>query len=745
MTKKQLFHVGGMACAACAAHVQQAVAALNGVSDANVNLLAKEMTVAFDPDQVTPDQIRKAVTGLGFTIDDPAPAADPFAEDKKECAALKWRFIFSLIFLLPLTWIAMGSMLGLPQLTALKESPTAAALLQFFLLVPILLLNRRFFINGFMRLAKFKPNMDSLIATGAGAGVIYSFIICGKILVDNTPELLHELYFEAAGMILVIVTLGKYLEMRSRGKTGDAIVKLMALKPETAAVERDGKEIEIPVSDIRSGETVLLREGSAVPVDGTILEGNGSFDQSAITGESLPVERSAGTTVVSGSICCGGFVRFRADRIGEDTTLARIISMVREASGSKAPVARLADKVSAVFVPVVMTIALATFIFWLAAGAGAGAALESAIAVLVISCPCALGLATPVAIMTGTGRGAELGILFKNAEALERLQSIRTAVFDKTGTLTTGKPVVTDVICAEGVQEADLIRLAAGLEHFSDHPHAKAICRYAAEKNISPAPVNGFKSNPGMGVCGTNEDGGTIGGGNTAMLQELAVKEDETMTRQAEILADNGKTPIRFFRNETVAGLIAVADTLRSGSTAAIQSFQQMKIHTILLTGDNRRTADAIARELRIDDVRAEVLPADKETVIRSLTDKNNAVAMIGDGINDAPALARATVGIAIGAGTDVAVEAADVVLAQSDPRAAAEAVELSRAVIRNIRMNLFWALIYNIIGIPFAAGVFYHWLDWRLPPMFGALAMSLSSVCVVTNALRLRNFHRKK
>ncbi len=728
----QNFYVGGMACSACQAHVRDAVAALDGVADVTVNLLTGGMQVQYDERKITEKAICKTVRKLGFSIALPEEQKDPAAEDKKHCRNLLFRFIYSLIFLLPLTWIAMPH---LPGLQALKSSPAAAALIQFVLLLPILMLNRSYFKNGFARLIRLKPDMESLIALGAGAGILYSLAVTGKILWSNSAENLSDLSFEAAGMILTIVTLGKFLEMRSRGKTGDAIAKLMALTPRTASVERNGQEISIPVSDLKTGDLVVLRSGSAVPADGTAVSGHAVLDQSAITGESVPAEKLQGDPVLSGSLCIDGLLKFRAEKTGTDTALEKIIQCVRNAAGSKAPISRMADRVSAVFVPVVILIALAAFAGWFFAENGSfGIALERAVAVLVISCPCALGLATPVAIMVGTGRGAELGILFKNAAALENLHKIRVAVFDKTGTLTSGQPAVSDVICADGVSRTELLSAAASVESASRHPYAKAICQYT-ENMEKISPVEDFKNLPGLGITG-KRNGKEIFSGNAALLRNLNLQNRE-LEKTAESLADSGKTPLFFAEDGKILGLICVADTIRVGSAAAIQTLDQMKIKSVLLTGDNIRTANAVAHALRIETVYADVMPEEKENVVR----KFKSAAMIGDGINDAPALAAADVGIAIGTGTDIAMETADVVLAQSDPRSVADAVRLSHAVIRNIRMNLFWGLFYNVIGIPFAAGLFYPVLGWFLPPMFGAAAMSLSSVCVVLNALRLRKF----
>jgi len=743
----QRFQVGGMHCAACQASVQKAVSSLAGVSKAEVNLLGKGMTVDYDEAVLGEAEILAAVKKIGFTAE---PAAeDPqesdrraLAETRREIRILLFRIIFSLIFLLPLSWIAMGAMLGLPQPDFLTGHPRTTALMQLALLLPILLLNKSYFTNGFKRLVKLMPDMDSLIAVGAGAGIVYSLFILVKLILTGREALCRELYFEAAGMILVLITIGKFLEAKSKGRTGNAIEKLIALTPKTASVLRDGRETEVAVSAIRPGDIVLLRSGSSVPVDGTVIDGHASLDQAAVTGESVPVEKADGDTVVSGSICREGFLKFRAEKVGAESTLSRVIALVREAANSKAPISRLADRVSAVFVPAVIALSLLTFLIWLFQGEIAQA-IEAAIAVLVISCPCAIGLATPVAIMVGTGRAAELGILFKNAGSLENLHKVKCIVFDKTGTLTTGMPSVTAILPSDGETEDSLLALAAGVEHFSEHPFAKTICRLAAEKKLTRLGAHDFQAIPGMGVKAVSDQGEAVGGGNPAFLNNIGISVPEAESK-AEDLADQGGTPLFFVRGGKLAGIIVLADTVREGAAEALGDLRSRGIHTVMLTGDNRRTAAAIAGMTGIDEVKADVLPAEKESVIRGLQQAGKRVAMVGDGVNDAPALARADIGIAIGAGTEIALDAADVVLSKNDPRAVVQALRLSKAVIGNIKMNLFWAFIYNVIGIPLAAGVFYKWLGWQLSPMFGAAAMSLSSFCVVTNALRLRKFDRK-
>ena len=725
---KRVFRVDGMRCAACQAHVQAAAAALNGVKKADVNLPAKELTVEFDESVLQEERIILEVSRLGFKASpvEDEQETDPAEEAKKESASLLRNILVSLIFLIPLTVIAM------------TWHGTGSAVIQCILLIPILVINRAYFTFGFSRLFRGTPNMDSLIAVGSGAGVIYSI---GVLVLMLRGAERTDLYFEAAGMIPVLITIGKYLECISKGKTGTAIAKLMALTPKTAQVERNGKEEEIGIAAIRPGDIVILRAGSAAAVDGTVTDGAGTVNQAAVTGESVPVEKAVGDTVISGSICTGGYLKFRAEKVGRETTLAQVIALVKEAAGSKAPIARLADKVSAVFVPVVIGIAVITFAAWMILDGSAEKAIGAAIAVLVISCPCALGLATPVAIMVGTGRAAELGVLFKNARSLENLHKVDVAVFDKTGTLTTGKPGVTDLIPAPGYSADELLALAAGLERFSQHPYARTICELAETKKTALPEMTAFQALSGQGVLAQKENGIRVGAGNETLLKAQDIAENETLLRAARELAAQGKTPLFFTEGKRIAGIIALSDTIREGSAEAVEDLKKMSVQTVMLTGDNKITAGALAAQLHIADIAADVLPAEKESVIRDLQKRGKLVAMVGDGINDAPALARADVGIAIGAGTEIALDAADVVLSQNDPRGVVRAIRLSRAVIGNIKMNLFWAFFYNALGIPLAAGLFYPLLGWQLPPMFGAMAMSLSSFCVVTNALRLRFF----
>ena len=754
---KQTFHVTGMTCSACSAHVEKAVSKVEGVSSASVNLLSNSMQVTYDETVVTAEGIIAAVTASGYGASLPQKAGSKAAPPKREDAmageiqGMKHRLVWSFVFLIPLFYISMGHMLGapLPGFLVGMENALAFAFTQLLLTLPIMYLNDKYYKVGFKTLFRGAPNMDSLIAVGSMAAVVYGVFAIYQIgwgLGHGDMELVGryhmDLYFESAGMILALITLGKFLETRSKGKTGEAITRLMDLAPKTASVLRDGVEVEIHVEEVRVGDRIMVRPGQSVPVDGVIIEGASAVDESALTGESLPVDKGVGDKVAAASINRSGAFTFEALRVGEDTTLAQMIRLVEEASGSKAPIAKLADKVAGVFVPVVMVIAAVTAVVWLIATGNITQALTGGVAVLVISCPCALGLATPVAIMVGTGKGAENGILVKSAEALETLHAIDTVVMDKTGTLTQGKPKVTDVLPAEGLTENALLGLAACLEAPSEHPLGAAIVEEAAARQLPRQPVEGFEAVHGRGVRAV------LGGhaclaGNRAMMEEAGVELSPWLS-QGEALANQGKTPLYFAKDTTMLGIVAVADTPKPTSRDAVDAFRSLGIDVIMLTGDNRRTADAIGRELGVTEVIAEVLPQDKESKISELQSRGKKVAMVGDGINDAPALARADVGLAIGAGTDVAIESADIVLMKSDLMDAATAVELSRATIRNIKENLFWAFFYNSLGIPLAAGVFFPLLQWQLNPMFAAAAMSLSSVTVVSNALRLRIFKSK-
>ncbi|MCI8401638.1 MAG: heavy metal translocating P-type ATPase [Lachnospiraceae bacterium] len=793
---KQRFDVTGMSCSACQAHVEKAVRKLSGVEDVAVNLLANNMTVEYDEGAITDEQIIAAVTdaGYGASVRAGGPggqssggaqavgghgAADRRDPMEEEIAYMKKRLIVSFSCLIPLMYISMHHMFfewfGLPVPGFMMRyfhgdaNAVAFAFSQFLLLLPILYMNRKFFNVGFRSLFKGAPNMDTLVAIGASAAVVYgvyAIFAMGYGMGHGDWELVADysmdIYFESAGTILTLITMGKFLEARSKGRTGEAIRKLMDLAPKTATVLRNGEEVEIPVEEVIVNDIVVVRPGQSVPVDGIIVEGSSSVDQSALTGESIPVEKNVGDTVIAASINKTGFFKLEARKVGADTTLAQIIRLVEEAGSSKAPIAKLADKISGVFVPVVITVAVASAVIWLLCGADFSFALSIGIAVLVISCPCALGLATPVAIMVGTGKGAEYGILIKSAESLETAHTVKTVVLDKTGTITEGRPVVTDIVIPGGArlavagdapvslteEQGKLLRMAAALERPSEHPLAEAVVAFAKEQGISISEVINFRSVPGRGVR-AEIDGEEYAAGNMAFMKEFLADEarDGAMNETArlgEALAEEGKTPLYFASRDGVPGIIAVADTVKPTSRQAIDELRHMGIDVVMLTGDNQRTAEAIRRQMSIDRVVAEVLPQDKEKEVRGLQENGHRVAMVGDGINDAPALARADVGIAIGAGADVAIESADIVLMKSDLMDVVTAIQLSRSVIRNIRENLFWAFFYNSIGIPLAAGVFFASMGWKLNPMFGAAAMSLSSVCVVTNALRLRFFKPK-
>ena len=752
---KQKFNITGMTCSACSAHVEKAVRKLDGIQSADVNPLANSMMAEYDESILSAEGIIKAVVDSGYGASLPQKTGEHKAETPsgssgvdQELAAMKHRLIWSFVFLIPLFYISMGHMMGapLPAFLLDHENAVSFGLTQLLLTLPILYLNDKYYKVGFKTLWHRSPNMDSLIAVGSAAAVLYGVFAIyqmgyglGHGDMERVAKYHMDLYFESAGMILTLITLGKYLETRSKGKTSEAITRLMDLAPKTASVIRGEAEVEIPVEEVVVGDKVLVRPGQSIPVDGIIMQGQSAVDESALTGESLPVDKGPGDKVAAASINKSGFFVFEASRVGEDTTLAQMIRLVEEASASKAPIAKLADQVAGVFVPVVMVIALVAAAAWLFTGHGATQALTAGVAVLVISCPCALGLATPVAIMVATGKGAEHGILIKSAEALETLHSIDTVVLDKTGTLTQGKPVVTDILPAADMEEEGLLTLAACLEGPSEHPLAAAIVEESQKRNLSITSVGGFAAVHGRGVKGAIGDRSFLGG-NRAMMEEAGV-DLAGFAEKAEKLSAQGKTPLYFADEKEVLGLIAVADTPKSTSAAAVAAFCQLGLEVVMLTGDNQRTADAIGQELGVTSVLAEVLPQDKERKVAQLQEEGKKVAMVGDGINDAPALARADVGLAIGAGTDVAIESADIVLMKSDLLDAAAAVELSRATIRNIKQNLFWAFFYNILGIPLAAGVFYAALNWQLNPMFAAAAMSLSSVTVVSNALRLRFF----
>ena len=747
---KQKFDVTGMTCSACSAHVEKAVSKLNGIQSVSVNLLQNSMVAEYDDALLTAQDIILAVQsgGYGASVQGSKTAEAPKNIALEEMEHMKKRLLSSFCFLLPLFYISMGHMLGapLPAILTGRENIMLFALTQLLLATPVLIINKKYFVVGFQSLFNRAPNMDSLIALGSSASFLYSVFAIyaiGYHLGRGNLDLAHhygmELYLEGAAMILTLITVGKFMETRSKGKTSEAISKLIDLAPKTATVLREGREQEIPAEQVVVGDILVVRPGQSIPVDGRIIEGFSAVDESAITGESLPVEKQAGDTVIGATVNKSGFFKMEATRIGSDTTLSRIITLVEEAAASKAPISKLADTVSGIFVPIVISIAiLAAAVWYFIMGQSFAFSLSIGIAVLVISCPCALGLATPTAIMVGTGKGAEHGILIKSAESLEIAHKIDTLVLDKTGTLTEGHPVVTDILPAPGVLRNPLIRMAASLEALSEHPLAQAIVTYAKEKEIALTEAQNLYATAGQGIE-ADVNGRHILGGNLKLMQQRGI-DLKGFAKTADTLAEEGKTPLFFAEGEKFLGILALADTLKPTSKEAVDAFHKMGIDVIMLTGDNKRTADAIAAQLDIRAV-AEVLPQDKEAEIRRLQESNKKVAMIGDGINDAPALMRADVGVAIGAGTDIAMESADIILMKSDLMDAVTAVQLSHATIRNIKQNLFWAFFYNVLGIPLAAGVFYPLLEWKLNPMFAAAAMSCSSAFVVGNALRLKLF----
>ena len=738
MTEK--FVVTGMTCAACAAHVEKAAHSLDGVDSAAVNLMLGTLVCSYDADKVTPQAIISAVEASGYGA---APADEAKRDIRREqeasARAMGRRLLWSVVCLVPLFYLSMGHMMGLPVPAFMHRQPLTAALVQLVLCVPILILNRAYFTVGFSRLFKGAPNMDSLVALGAAAGLVYSLIEMGLLAAGQVTGM-PDLYFESAGMILTLVTVGKYLEERSKGKTTGAITALLALAPDVAVVRRGGTEVTVATDQIKAGETVIVRQGGRIPVDGTVVKGSGSVDESALTGESMPVEKTAGSKAVSATVLTSGYLEMTADRVGADTTLSQIIQLMEQAASTKAPISRLADKISAVFVPAVISIAVAAALLWAAAGGmGVRFCLSIGIAVLVISCPCALGLATPVAITVATGKAAEKGILIKSAASLELMGRVNTVVLDKTGTVTEGKPRVTDVLCAANVTEEELLCAAASLEKPSGHPLADAIVREAERRSIPLCAVSDFAAVAGGGVQAV-QDGKTLYAGNDRYMESLGA-DTAALRDAAARLAAQGKTPLYFAEDRQLLGVIAVADVVKPDSAAAIAALRRSGCEVVLLTGDNQRTAEAIARQVGVDRVIAQVLPQDKARCIEDLQKAGRLVAMVGDGVNDAPALVTADVGLAIGAGTDVAIESADVVLMRSSLMDIVDAAALSRATLRNIRQNLFWAFFYNSIGIPVAAGVLYPALGITLNPMIAAAAMSLSSVCVVSNALRLRGW----
>ena len=750
----QQFIVTGMSCAACSARVEKAVSKVEGVTSCSVSLLTNSMGVEGTADDQAIIQAVEAA-GYGASVKGEAAehsgASSMAAEEEMlkdhDTPVLKRRLLASLGFLIVLMYFSMGHMMwGWPLPAFFENNHIAMGLVQLLLTGIVMVINQKFFISGFTSLAHRAPNMDTLVALGSTAAFGYSTYALFAMTdaqvkgdMEMVMHYMHEFYFESAAMILTLITVGKMLEARSKGKTTDALKGLMKLASKTAVVERNGQEVTVPIEQVKKGDIFLVRPGENVPVDGVILEGTSALNEAALTGESIPVDKKPGDVVSAATLNQSGFIRCEATRVGEDTTLSQIIQMVSDAAATKAPIAKIADKVSGVFVPAVITIAVITMIVWLLAGESVGFALARGISVLVISCPCALGLATPVAIMVGNGMGAKNGILFKTAVSLEETGKVQIVALDKTGTITNGEPVVTDMVPAEGVTEESLLALAASLEKRSEHPLAKAILKYVGEQQLTVEDVSEFEALPGNGLTAVR-NGVKLAGGNYAFIRtQTEVSED--LLKQSEVLAEQGKTPMFFAENGRLAGIIAVADTMKEDSRQAVSELRNMGIRVVMLTGDNERTARAIGAQAGVDDVIAGVLPDGKESVIRKLQQYGK-VAMVGDGINDAPALTRADMGIAIGAGTDVAIDAADVVLMKSRLSDVAAAVRLSRATLRNIHENLFWAFFYNVIGIPLAAGVWIPIFGWTLNPMFGAAAMSLSSFCVVTNALRLNLFN---
>lgn len=755
--KKVKFDVQGMTCSSCSSHVERAVNKLNGIKSVNVNLLSNNMIVEYDEQKIDNNEIIQAVAQAGYNAslsEKKEKKNNKKDKNKENIKSMKKRFIISLCFLIPLMYVSMHHMLyewfKLPVPEFIKnifhgtENSINYSFTQFILLLPIIYVNRNYFIVGFKRLFKGTPNMDSLIAIGASAAIIYGIFaiyMIGYGLGHNKLEIVDrymmDIYFESAGTILTLITLGKYLETKSKGKTSDAISKLINLTPKTAIVIKDGKEIETDLDKIIIGDIIEIRPGSSIPVDGVVVEGSSSIDQASITGESIPVEKNIGDTLISGTINKNGYLKMKATKVGEDTTLSQIIKLVEEASNSKAPISKIADKVSSIFVPTVIIIAIITIIIWILAGQSFEFALTMGIAVLVISCPCALGLATPVAIMVGTGKGAENGILIKSAESLEMLHSINTVILDKTGTITEGKPVVTDVVTS--MEQKDFLIIAGSLERKSEHPLAEAITNKAKKEKIEFIEIQEFQSTSGRGIQG-KINGQKYFAGNIAFMDKNKININEFKS-SSDKLASKGKTVLYFASENKLLGIIAVADVIKETSYVAIKEMKKRGIETIMVTGDNHVVAETIAKEVGINKVVSEVLPQDKEKEVEKQQLKGRKVAFVGDGINDSPALIKADVGIAIGSGTDIAIESADIVLMKNNLEDVVTALGLGKAVIRNIKTNLFWAFFYNCIGIPIACGILYPSLGLKLNPMIGAVAMSLSSVCVVTNALRLRKY----
>ena len=730
---KEKFNITGMSCSACSAAVQRAVSKLDGVQTADVNLLTNSMETEYDETKLNNKAIIGAVKKAGYGASLYARNDEQYNDNSN---AVKKRLILSIIFLIPLMFVSMSHMVGIH--ISLLENMTILGIAELIFLIPILILNRKYFIGGFKSLFKLHPNMDALIALGASVSILYSlyvFAVTFNMSVMEAGKHALHYYFESAGMILTFITIGKYLESKSKSKTSSAISKLVKLTPKTAIIEKDGKELETATSEIISGDTVIIKNGMSIPVDGEIISGSCSIDESAITGESIPVDKTLGAEVTGGTVVTSGYIKIKATNTGENTTLSKIIKLVENATTSKAPIARIADKVAGVFVPAVIAIAVITTIIWPLVGQDVGKSISFGIAVLVISCPCALGLATPTAIMVGTGKAAQYGILIKSAEALETANKVKTVILDKTGTITKGEPKVTDII----EYSDNLIQIAYSLENNSEHPLAKAVIDYAKENNIELIEAKGFKSYTGFGIS-AEINSKTYYSGNYSFIKELGIFfENNSITE----LYNSGKTPLFFADKEKVIGIIAVADTIKETSAQAVEQLRAIEVESVMLTGDNKQTANSIQKAAKIKTAYAGVLPHQKEQIVRKYQ-KTGVTAMVGDGINDSPALVTADVGIAIGAGTDIAIDSADIVLMKSDLKDVVTTIQLSRAVLRNIKENLFWALIYNIICIPLAAGAFYNLLGWQLEPMFGTIAMSLSSICVVSNALRLRTFKPK-
>ncbi len=740
MTVTKSVKISGMTCAACSSRIEKVVGKMSGVEQISVNLASEKARIIFDSDIITLEIIEKRISELGYRAnlaDENLSAADTEEKDR-QLRVIRLKFILSLCFCLPLLYISMGSMLSfpMPAIISMEHSALNFALIQLLLTLPIIFIGYRFYTVGFKAIVKLSPNMDSLIAMGTSAAVIYSLYSIFKII-NGDNHAAHNLYFETAGVIISLILLGKTLETRSKGRTGEAIKKLVGLAPKTATLLTGGKETEIPIENVLEGDILLVRPGEKFPVDAQVLEGHTSVDESMLTGESLPVEKSPGDSVFAASINKNGSVHIKSVKVGSDTVLSQIIRLVSEAQGSKAPIARLADTVSLYFVPIVFAVALVSAVGWALSGQSAAFSLTIFISVLVIACPCALGLATPTAIMVATGRGAALGILFKNGEALEIAHKIDTVVLDKTGTVTLGAPIVTNIIPFGNIDEMELLQLAASAENNSEHPLAGAIVNAAQEKNLPFIKIEDFKALPGYGISACS-GGKNILIGNIKLMKENSISFSQGTLETAEELSSRGKTPMFIALDGNACGIIAVADIIKPNSAEAVMLLKNLGISVVMLTGDSRKTAQAIAAQCGISEVISEVLPHEKSEIISRLRSEGKSVAMVGDGINDAPALAAADIGIAVGSGTDVAIESADIVLMKSDLRDVAAAIRLSRATIRNIKQNLAWAFCYNILGIPVAAGILYMFGGPLLNPMFGAAAMSLSSVSVLANALRL-------